>query len=177
MSLGETLSWTGRLEEAVAEYRTVVTLNPGDRQGRRGLAQTLSLTGQTNEARVMFDKLIAEDPRDAEALSGRAEIARWDGDYETASRLMHNAPAATPDRAAIEAEKHDVLRRAAQMRAARRGPILPLVLGLIAFSVLVGSLSRVISLRTYIALVAFTVSAVGLSLGWLYLVHATAPRP
>jgi hypothetical protein len=140
------------------------------------LVSLLAPTSVGAEARVMFDKLIAEDPRDAEALSGRAEIARWDGDYETASRLMHNALAATPDRAANGAEGHDVLRRAAQMRAARRGPILPLVLGLIAFSVLVASLSRVISLRTYTVLVGFTVSAVGLSLSWLYLVHATAPR-
>ena len=171
--LAETLSWVGRLEDAVAEYRTVVILNPAYREGRLGLARTLSLTGQTDEARLMFDKLIAEDPQDPEALSGRAEIARWDGDYETASKLMHNVPAAKPD----GAEEHDVFRRAAQMQVARRGPILPLVLGVIAFSVLLGSLSRLISLRTYIALVAFTVGAVGLSLGWLYLVSSTAPRP
>jgi tetratricopeptide (TPR) repeat protein len=175
--LGETLVSADRIEEAVAEYRKIVTLNPGYRQGRRGLAQTLSLTGQTDEARVMFDRLIAEDPRDAEALCGRAEIARWDGDYETASRLMHNALAAAPECAELRAEEHDVFRRAAQMRAARRGPILPLVLGLIGFCVLLGSLSRAITVRTYTALVVFTASLVGLALGWLYLVSSSAPRP
>lgn len=176
-NLGQTLSWAGRLKEAVAEYRTVVTLNPRDRPGRLGLAQTLSLTGQTDEARVMFDRLIAEDPRDADALAGRAEIARWDGDYETASRLMHRALAAAPDSAELRAGEHDVFRRAAQMRAARRGPILPLVLGLIGFCVLVGYRSRAITIRTYTGLVVFTAGLVGLALGWLYLVSFNTPQP
>jgi hypothetical protein len=89
---------------------------------------------------------------------------------------MHDALATTPNRVDLRAEEHDVF-RVAQMQVARRGPILPLVLGVIAFCVLVGSLSRVISLRTYIALVVFTVGAVGLCLGWFYLASSSAPRP
>jgi hypothetical protein len=124
----------------------------------------------------MFDKLIAEDPHDVDALAGRAEIARWDGDYETASRLMHTtAKAAKPDSVEFGAEEHDVFRRAAQLRAARKGPILPLVLAVIGFGVLVGSRSRAITARTYIALVLFAAGMVGLTLVWLYLVSSLVP--
>lgn len=114
---------------------------------------------------------------------GAATVIAWPeeeviiADYETASRLMHNALATTPECAELRAEEQDVFRWAAQMQAVRRGPILPPVLGLIGFSVVVGTLSRAITVRTYTASVVFRSGSVGLTLAWLYLVSSPVSRP
>ena len=120
----------GRYAEAVAEYREVVARRPQDRELRRALGRALSSANHSAEAIKIFDDLVAENPADAEALRERAFIARWDGDFETARRLLRQAAAIRPGDPQIQGELESVTLRAAALTAARRDLTVPLLCAL-----------------------------------------------
>lgn len=167
--LARILSWTqSRTQETVAAYRAAVALNPGSREARRGLARSLWLAGEQAEAKKRFGALIAEDDQDSQTFYEWAEIARWAGDFETADRLLRRGAAADPDNAQIRARLDEVEAQARRLTAARRGVSLPMILALVSFCVLLGTLCRRVTPGTYATLALFSLCLVCLALFWLY---------
>jgi tetratricopeptide (TPR) repeat protein len=81
IELADQLTWSKRLDEAIALYREAATTgNPATpRDARIGLARALSWDGRHKEAVAEYDKAIALDPGNMEARLARAEVLTWDG--------------------------------------------------------------------------------------------------
>jgi tetratricopeptide (TPR) repeat protein len=85
---------TGRAEEAIAEYRAAIALNPDIATVRYRLGRTLVDVGRVDEARAEFERAIAIQPSLPDAHNGlgillaqRGETRRAEEEFVTASRL------------------------------------------------------------------------------------------
>jgi Flp pilus assembly protein TadD len=161
--LARTLVLAGRYDEAVVEYREIVAQMPEDRELRRSLARALSSAERRSEAIPHLDVLIAGDPGDLDALTERALIARWQGDFGTARRLLRQARAAEARNGDAE-ETEDP-----GPRAPRQDVTVPLLAGLLGVAIVLGQ-RRPIARRSYLLLAVLSASLVGAGLSWLYLV-------
>jgi tetratricopeptide (TPR) repeat protein len=82
-----TMSWGGRIREAVRELRLVLAADPGNVKARTHLAKALSWIGRTDEAIAEADAVLEESPDDVEALVAKAHALRYRGDYESAAPI------------------------------------------------------------------------------------------
>lgn len=170
LHLAEVLSWTeGRTDEAVDVYRGILTMAPGYPDARLGLARTLSWIGRHDEAIPIFDGLIAENPRGAEALFGRAQTAAWMRDYGTAERLARQGLEVAPDDDRFAALLEEVAPAAELVRRGYRGTSLALVGAFLGFCIVVGTVSRRVTFRSYLLLLLVTALLIGLTLVRFYL--------
>ena len=167
--LARALVSAGRYDEAVAEYRAVVIRRPHDRRLRQELARALSSANRPGEAIRIFDALVAEDPADAEVLRERALIARWDGDFETAHRLLRQAAAAQHSDPNIQREPAKVTPRTADPIAAPVDVTVPLVSGLLGFVMIIGYVRRALCMWTYLGVLVLCAVFVGIGLCWFYI--------
>lgn len=69
-SYGEILMMGGRYDEALAEYRTALKLDPGFIESERGIADTLAVMGREKEARQQYSEAISK-------MSDKVEAAQW----------------------------------------------------------------------------------------------------
>jgi tetratricopeptide (TPR) repeat protein len=159
-----------RHTEAVAAAWDLVDVSPKDITLRMLLARTLIEVGRPTEAAVQLKVVLDIDPHNSDAFQALAELAHWDQDFETARELLQQALVAQPANQEILAKLRGIEVEAARVQAARLGPTLPLVFGLIGISVLLGYASSNIRLLTYIALASSIMLLTGLALSWIYLV-------
>lgn len=82
-----TLSWAGRLDEALLLLRPIVSKNPKNHDARVHLARVLSWSGRLDEAEREADAILADSPGSLEALLVKANIRRWKGDAGAAAPL------------------------------------------------------------------------------------------
>ncbi len=79
LELADQLTWSNRLEEAIALYREEA--RKGDREterrARRGLARALSWAGEHRAAIREYDRVIAMAPDDREVSLARTEVVSW----------------------------------------------------------------------------------------------------
>lgn len=78
------LSWAGRLEEAVADYDTLLAMDRSHREASLGRSRVLGWAGRYAAADSMYAELLAADPHDIEALTGRAQNQAWEGHLDLA---------------------------------------------------------------------------------------------
>ncbi|HZH26496.1 MAG TPA: tetratricopeptide repeat protein [Azospirillaceae bacterium] len=72
------LSWSGRPEEAQAEYEAVIRDFPADLPARLGRARVLAERGLRAEALAEYETALGLDPRHPEALKGRERVRAAD---------------------------------------------------------------------------------------------------
>ncbi|NJN53023.1 MAG: tetratricopeptide repeat protein [Gammaproteobacteria bacterium] len=77
--LADQLTWTGRLDQAIALYRETADTNDelAQRRALIGLARALSWAGDHTAAIATYDQLLARFPDDREARLGRATVLSW----------------------------------------------------------------------------------------------------
>ncbi|WP_158240655.1 tetratricopeptide repeat protein [Telmatospirillum siberiense] len=93
---GLALQRTGRLEEAIAQWRQAVALSPDFVDACRNLAMGLIDTGRDGEAEFFLQKLLGVSPRDAEALLHLGNIAFRRGAMADARARYQDALRITP---------------------------------------------------------------------------------
>jgi tetratricopeptide (TPR) repeat protein len=167
--LARTLVSAGRYDEAVNEYQSLLATRPNDRELRRSLARALVSADRRVEAIPLFDGLIQENARDAGALTERALIARWQGDFETARRLLAEAGGLEPEPAPTAAPEDAAAAGELAPAAPGRDLTFPLLFGLIGIAIVIGQRRRIVP-GTYLLLVGLTGVLVGASLAWLSVV-------
>jgi tetratricopeptide (TPR) repeat protein len=79
LELADQLTWSGKLDEAIALYREAVAFDdPGkSRAARIGLARALSWQGKHGQSIEEYGRILARDPSDLEAGLNRAEVLTW----------------------------------------------------------------------------------------------------
>jgi len=60
-----------RLDEAIAEYKRTLELDPGAKLSRGSLADLYRATGKTDEALALYNEQLAADPKDKAARAGK----------------------------------------------------------------------------------------------------------
>ena len=60
-----------RLDEAIAEYKRTLELDPGAKASRGSLADLYRATGKTEEALALYNEQLAADPKDKAARAGK----------------------------------------------------------------------------------------------------------
>ncbi len=79
-ALGESLHAAGRHEQAVAEYRAAVALNPDAEPTYMNLGVCLSELGRTREAEEVFESLRRRNPGSSVATVGLGAVSMFAGD-------------------------------------------------------------------------------------------------
>src|SRR6185436_19446364 len=71
-----------RLDEAIAEYKRTLELDPGSKASRGSLADLYRASGKTEDALALYNEQLAADPKDRAARAGKVisllELSRTD---------------------------------------------------------------------------------------------------
>ena len=80
-----------RLDEAIAEYKRTLELDPASKVSRGSLADLYRATGKTEEALALYNEQLAADPKDKAAMAGKV-ISLYDlNRTEEANRTVQAA--------------------------------------------------------------------------------------
>ena len=74
-NVGVSLQREGKTDEALANYREAVRINPRYSTGRVNLAELLEKTGHVNEARAEYEATLANSPDSLDAISAHVHLA------------------------------------------------------------------------------------------------------
>jgi len=86
--LARFLAESGKLPEAIAEYRMVLKADPDNRRVRSGLVEALIKAGRVGEANSLLKAALDKNPSDVEALQQRAELLFEGGQYESSRQAL-----------------------------------------------------------------------------------------
>jgi tetratricopeptide (TPR) repeat protein len=96
-SLGASLLWADRTEEAVKVLSSAAARNPQDLETRKLLALAYRWSDRLDEAERLSRRNLAEDPGDAEERTGLATALHWQGRDREAAAEFRRALDARPD--------------------------------------------------------------------------------
>lgn len=89
-----------RLDEAVAEYKKTVELDPSSKVSRGSLADLYRAAGKTEEALALYDEQLTADPKNKPALAGKVvslfELGRTDEANSTLQAAIARDPVNLP---------------------------------------------------------------------------------
>lgn len=85
-----------RLEDAAAEYKRTLDLDPKSKVSRGSLADLYRASGKAEEALTLYNEQIAEDPKDKAAVAGKVISLFELGRKEEANSALEAAIAAEP---------------------------------------------------------------------------------
>lgn len=106
INLGYYTLWSGRLDEALAHFRTAVANDPKDKQAHFGLAGALQRAGRTDDAIAAYRAAIGIDRRYSKArwnlaklleAEGRTKEAEWHRRVARNPRLVPGGGAESPE--------------------------------------------------------------------------------
>ena len=97
--LGLVLDRTGRLSEAVAEYRRALDRNPNHPSTLNNLGVALASQGRMDEAARHFERLVAVSPESADAHANLGLALAAGGAPDRAARALRDALLLDPDHA------------------------------------------------------------------------------
>ncbi len=79
VALASQLTWVGRYDEAIAEFRSYLDRHPGATGAMKTLALAQSWSGRNAEALATYRAILARAPEDRDAAFGEARILSWTG--------------------------------------------------------------------------------------------------
>ena len=85
-----------RLDEAIAEYKSTLELDPSSKVSRGSLADLYRATGKTEEALSLYNEQLAADPKDRTARAGKVISLFELGRTEEANSALEAALADEP---------------------------------------------------------------------------------
>jgi len=86
--LARFLAESGKLQEAIEEYRVVLKADPDNRRVRSGLVEVLVKAGRVGEANSLLEAALDKNPSDVAALQQRAELLFEGGQYESSRQAL-----------------------------------------------------------------------------------------
>jgi len=89
--LGRALRNTGDADEAIAEFRKAIELNP-NRAGAKDLAKVLAPRDGLEEVRVLWEKILKGNPPDHDVWYGYAQLCAFLGNEEAYRRACNDLP-------------------------------------------------------------------------------------
>ncbi len=90
IQMAVSISWGDRLEEAIAEFRSILKEDPKNSEARIHLARTLSWAGKFDESLLEIDNVLGQDPQNKDALLIKANDLRWKGEIDKALPLYRS---------------------------------------------------------------------------------------
>lgn len=111
---------TADREQATAEYRLAVQLNPQDAQAKTRLADLLSDNSAWKDAGALYESALKLDPANADAAIGLARVASETGDDAKAVPLLQQAIAEDPSNMLAHFRLSSVYRKLHRTEDARR---------------------------------------------------------
>lgn len=111
---------TADREQAAAEYRMAIQLNPQDAQAQTRLADLLSDNSAWKEAAALYESALKLDPANADAAIGLARVASETGDDAKAIPLLQQAIAEEPSNMLAHYRLSGVYRKLHRTEDARR---------------------------------------------------------
>ncbi|HEX8680257.1 MAG TPA: tetratricopeptide repeat protein [Chthoniobacterales bacterium] len=115
---GKALHDEGRLEEALARYRTAVALKPGHADAHRHLALAYSDSNDLPSAAAHYEKALELDPKNAKAESNYAGVLIAQGKYTEARRRYEHSLSLDPSLVFAHKRLGDLLLRAGEVEGA-----------------------------------------------------------
>lgn len=79
LRLALALSWSGRLVEAEASYRSVLRFDPANAEARLGVARVLGWQDENRASAMQYRAILADDPANRQAVLGAAEQESYIG--------------------------------------------------------------------------------------------------
>jgi tetratricopeptide (TPR) repeat protein len=89
--LGVVFDRTGRLAEAMDQYRRALAHNPSHRDALNNLGVALARAGRLNEAATQFERLVASDPANPDAHANLGAILLSTGQTDRAAEEFRSA--------------------------------------------------------------------------------------
>jgi tetratricopeptide (TPR) repeat protein len=86
--LARFLSESGKLSEAIEEYRVILKADPDNRRVRSGLVEVLVKGGRVDEAKSILKTALDKNPSDVAALQQKAELQFEGGQYESSRQAL-----------------------------------------------------------------------------------------
>lgn len=99
VALAAQLTWAGRYEEAIEEFRGHLVRHPNDIEARRTLSLAQSWSGRTADALSTYRAILLRSPNDLDAAFGVARMHSWLGHTTRAVRGYEDVLARQPDHA------------------------------------------------------------------------------
>ena len=90
-----------RLDEAAAEYKKTIELDPTSRVSRSSLADITRANGKAEEALALYNELLKSDPKDRSAIAGMVLCLLELGRKEEATSALNAAVASEPRNLAL----------------------------------------------------------------------------
>lgn len=84
------LSWSGRIDEAIRELKTILSEDPGNLDVRIHLARCLAWKGDLRGSLDESSKVLAVSPDNRDALLARANALKWSGNAAAAMAIYRN---------------------------------------------------------------------------------------
>src|SRR4029434_7470776 len=85
-----------RLDEAIAEYKRTLELDPSSKVSRGSLADLYRASGKTDEALALYDEQLAADPKDNAARAGKVisllELSRTEEANSALEAMLASEP-------------------------------------------------------------------------------------
>jgi tetratricopeptide (TPR) repeat protein len=159
-----------RRGEALSGARDLVREHPDDLDARLLLGRLTAWSGKARDAQPILEDVLRQAPNNFDALVTLAEIAQTEHDQEQALRLLQRAVTLKPGDTKLQAKLAAAAEQLRRYRLARLQPTLPLVLGVIGLSILVGQISPRLTATTYWLVFGYVSFITGAALAWLYLV-------
>jgi predicted Zn-dependent protease len=102
---GETLLLVGRNQDALADYRKALDLDPQEDEARLKVAELCLATHQRDDASTHFAELLQRHPDQGEALLGLARCRAEEGDSAGAVELLDRLLSSQPENGGALAER------------------------------------------------------------------------
>lgn len=112
LQLADALAKDRRWDEAVAEYETVLRLQPDNAVAQRGIGTVRRWQGHLDEARIAYNRARAMSPNDPSAVLGLAATHALDRDFAGARKLYDEAARKWPQDTEVRQAAYDFRRRA-----------------------------------------------------------------
>jgi thioredoxin-like negative regulator of GroEL len=90
LQMAVAISWGDRLNEAIAEFRSLLRQDPQDSEARIHLARTLSWSGEFDESLDVIEPVLIKDPGNKDALLIKANDLRLKGEAGKALPLYRS---------------------------------------------------------------------------------------
>ena len=97
LELARVLSWSGKLDESVPQFRAVLAEQPDNFDAALGLAYVTAWQGHSAEALAAFEKLLQRRPDSREAQLGHAQVLSWSGHADQALPLLEAMAKESPN--------------------------------------------------------------------------------
>lgn len=88
LETADSLSKSGRLDEAIGIYKEVLASGPGNAEARISLARAFAWAGRYDESVMEYRRVLTESPGNTDASIGLGRVLSWKGELREAASVL-----------------------------------------------------------------------------------------